>query len=199
MHIHFFQTISLRSPNVSALEKEFLGPYSTYPYQLQKESLPLYSLTMSQSDSPASSVESSPNITCRFLPCHLLKTLPSSKQVIFAVSDSEFESDEESVPPPAAYYVSPSKPEKRRHLSVPSPRMAQLSIEGQGRRFTPSIPGYGQGTKKTIRVSSVGFHRSGSTSSALSSVNLHILFWDEESKERYRYRRSDWRDIRSHA
>src|SRR5450759_4992576 len=78
MHIHFFQTISLRSPNVSALEKEFLGPYSTYPYQLQKESLPLYSLTMSQSDSLASSVESSPTLPADFY--HVISSRPFHRQ-----------------------------------------------------------------------------------------------------------------------
>jgi hypothetical protein len=57
-----------------------------------------YSLTMSDSTSNhsgASSVESSPNVTRRFLPSHLLKTLPISKQAIPEVSDSDSESGDD--------------------------------------------------------------------------------------------------------
>lgn len=119
-------------------------------------------MSQSDSDSPTSSVESSPNVPRRFLPIHILRTLSPSKQVLPTVSDSE--SDDESVPVPASYYTSPSRPEKRRHLSVPSPKMAQLSIQGTAQRFKPSIPGYGEGTKKLVRASANMLNRSGSTS-----------------------------------
>src|SRR5450759_3889039 len=125
---------------------------------------------MPHSDSPESSIESSPNAPHRFLPSHLLQTLSLSKQVIPEVSDSE--SDDQFVPLPLSYYVSPSRPEKRRHLTVPSPKMAQLSIQGPARWFKPSVPGYGEGTRKTIRVSSSRPNSSGSTSSALSQSCL---------------------------
>jgi hypothetical protein len=49
------------------------------------------------------------------------------------------------------YYESPSQPEKRRQLRVPSPRMVTMSIFAGGRHFKPSIPGYGGGVKKAIR------------------------------------------------
>ncbi len=129
------------------------------------------------SDSPShrsgeSSVESSPNITRRFLPSHLRNTLPTSKQVIPVISDSDPKSDSDSESgddvvqtfgqPPAFYYVSPSKPQKRRHLSVPSPKMARLSIFGHPRSFKPSIPGYGNVLKKTVRVPSTSFNGLGS-------------------------------------
>ena len=117
---------------------------------------------MPHSDSPSSSVESSPNAPRRFLPLHILKTLSPSKQAIPIVSDSNSDSEDESLPIQASYYTSPSRPEKRQHLSVPSPRMARLSIEGPTRRFTPSIPGYGQGTQKTIRMSAAPLTRLGS-------------------------------------
>jgi len=113
----------------------------------------------SNSDSPESSVQSSPNAPCRLLPLHLLRTLPAT--AIPTISDSESDDDQSCQVPPS-YYVSPRRPEKRRHLSIPSPRMARLSI--QGIRFKPSIPGYGEATKKTIRVSASTSNRSGSTS-----------------------------------
>src|SRR5450759_1185382 len=123
-------------------------------------------MSQSDSDSVTSSVKSSPNPPRRCLPLHILNQLSPSKQVLPIVSDSEFDSDDQSVPLPTSYYTSPSRPEKRMHLSVPSPKMAQLSIRGPGRRFQSSIPGYGQGTKKTIRVSAGGFNHEGSTSTS---------------------------------
>ena len=117
-------------------------------------------------DSPTSSVESSPNAPRRFLPVHILNKLSPSKQVLPIVSDSECDSDDESVPLPTTYYTSPSRPEKRMHLSIPSPKMARLSIEGPARNLRSSIPGYGQGTKKTIRLTTTQLNRSESTSSA---------------------------------
>lgn len=113
----------------------------------------------SESESHSSSVQSSPNAPRRFLPLHVLNTLSPSKQVIPIVSDSESDSDVESMSLPMSYYASPSKPGKRRHLSVPSPSMAQLSIAEKARRFKSSIPGYGQGTKKIIRVSGARLNR----------------------------------------
>src|SRR5450759_1268016 len=95
----------------------------------------------SDPDSPSSSVQSSPNAPRRFLPLHILKMLSPSKQVIPTVSDSDSESDDEFVPLPTSYYTSPSRPEKRRHLSVPSPRMAILSIDGPARRLRSPFPG----------------------------------------------------------
>lgn len=127
-------------------------------------------MSQSDSDSPSSSVESSPNVPRRFLPLYLLKTLSPSKQALPVVSDSDHDSENESVPLPTSYYTSPSRPEKRRHLSVPSPKMAQLSIRGHARQSRSSIPGYGQGTKKTIRVSAARLNRSESTSSAGSEA-----------------------------
>src|SRR5450759_2832296 len=124
---------------------------------------------MSNSDSPSSSEESSPNPTRRFLPLHILRKLSPSKQELPVVSDSD--SDHESVPLPTSYYTSPSRPEKRRHLTVPSPRMAELSIRGHTRRFQSSIPGYGQGTKKTIRVSAARLNREGSTSTTVAPLS----------------------------
>lgn len=123
-------------------------------------------MSQSDSDSVTSSVKSSPNPPRRCLPLHILNQLSPSKQVLPIVSDSESDSDDQSVPLPTSYYTSPSRPEKRMHLSVPSPKMAQLSIRGPGRRFQSSIPGYGQGTKKTIRVSAGGFNHEGSTSTS---------------------------------
>src|SRR5450759_4835035 len=118
----------------------------------------------SDPDSPSRSVQSSPNAPRRFLPLHILKTLSPSKQIIPTISDSDSESEDESVSLPTSYYTSPSRLEKRRHLTVPSPRMAMLSIDGPARRLRSSIPGYGQGTKKTIRVSAARLDRSESTS-----------------------------------
>src|SRR5450759_1207431 len=130
---------------------------------------------MPHSDSPESSVESSPNAPRRFLPSHLLQTLSPSKQVIPEVLDSE--SDDQSVPLPLSYYVSPSRPEKRIHLTIPSPKMAQLSIQGPTRRFKPSILGYGEGMRKIVWVSSSRPNSSGSTSRVLSQRGLgdHIF------------------------
>src|SRR5450759_5639219 len=73
----------------------------------------------SDPDSPSSSVQSSPNAPRRFLPLHILKTLLPSKQIIPTISDSDSESEDESVSLPTSYYTSPSRPEKRRHLTVP--------------------------------------------------------------------------------
>src|SRR5450759_4939175 len=92
----------------------------------------------SDPDSPSSSVQSSPNAPRRFLPLHILKTLSPSKQIIPTISDSDSESEDESVSLPTSYYTSPSRPEKRRHLTVPSPRMAMLSIDGPARRLRSS-------------------------------------------------------------
>src|SRR5450759_1026488 len=124
---------------------------------------------MSNFDSPSSSVESSPNPTRRFLPLHILRKLSPSKQELPVVSDSD--SDDESVPLPTSYYTSPSRPEKCRHLTVPSPRMAELSIRGHTRRSQSSIPSYRQGRKKTIQVSAARLDREGSTSTATTPLN----------------------------
>ena len=126
-------------------------------------------------DSPTSSVESSPNARRRFLPLHLLNKLSPSKQVLPVVSDSESDSDDQSIPIPTTYYTSPSRPEKRMHLSIPSPRMARLSMEGPARNIRSSIPGYGQGTKKTIRLTTAQLNRSESTSSAGSQHTFSKL------------------------
>src|SRR5450759_3685747 len=119
-------------------------------------------------DSPSSSVESSPNAPRRFLPVHILNKLSPSKHVIPVVSDSYCDSDEESLPLPTSYYTSPSRPEKRRHLTIPSPKMAQLSIKGPPCQFMSSILGYGQCTKKTLRLTAASLNHSESTSAAAS-------------------------------
>lgn len=112
-------------------------------------------MTSSESDSPTSSVESSPNALPRCLPNHILKNLPPSQQFVRVISDSESDSDGSSRQEPSSYYVSPSKPDKRRHLSIQSPRIERLSIVGLGarRRFKPSIPGYGEGIRRARRIS----------------------------------------------
>lgn len=118
---------------------------------------------MSHAESPSSSVQSSPNVASRLLPLHLLPT--ANRGMIPTIVESDSDSDDESILIPASsYYVSPRRPDKRRHLSVPSPRMARLFIQGSQHRFRPSIPGYGEGTKKTIRVSASTSEQSNSTS-----------------------------------
>ncbi len=84
----------------------------------------------SASESAQSSVESSPRMTCQFIPTRFLKSLPVSQQVIPEISYSESESDGNSAEAVPTYCVSPRRPDKRQQLSVPSPRMAQLCIRG---------------------------------------------------------------------
>lgn len=102
---------------------------------------------MSSSDIvvPTSSMESSPNIISRGVPSHIVKKLPLSQQIEPGISDLEFNSDQGCEHEPSCYYVSPSKPDKRCHVSVQSPRIERLSILGLGakHRFKPSIPRYG--------------------------------------------------------
>ena len=118
-------------------------------------------------DSPSSSVESSPNAPRRSYLCmssrschHRSKSYPycQIQSVILTMNLS----------PPTSYYTSPSRPEKRRHLTIPSPKMAQLSIRGPARQLTSSIPGYGQGTKKTLRLTAARLNRMESTATAAS-------------------------------
>lgn len=105
-------------------------------------------------NSPTSSVESSPNPTReKTRVCHD-ETIPI-RRILAQVSDSDSDSGSEQEPTsgPGTYYVSPTNPEKRRMLKIPSPRLARLTLKGPPIRFKPSIPGYGEGIRKTIRVS----------------------------------------------
>lgn len=121
-------------------------------------------MSHSQTNSTSNSVESSPIAVPRCIPSRILKQLPLSQQIIPKMSDSESDqeslSDASSIPKPApTHYVSPSKPEKRRHLSVPSPKMQKLSIVGlpSKSRYDCSIPGLGEGIRILIRVSGPSF------------------------------------------
>ncbi len=82
-----------------------------------------------------SSQQSSPNIAPRFVPSHLLSKLPESlRRVPVVVADSSDEESDFGEGRPefnsSAYYVLPSKPDKRRLLKAQTSLRSSQVITG---------------------------------------------------------------------